>query len=275
MKRGGSKMGYTEQFNLLSPCYKEGEARDGFHAGGAKATKKEKKATTKAKKPSTTKKVKKGKSSKQRGGSSCGASPSVSEMGVIDTPPASLQKSESQDAFLERYSNNIMKGGANGNTQTTNTNTNNLLKLNSKPVKNSTNNLLKLNSEPVKNSTNNSPLNKSKNVILPKETISGLVMKLIKTEKNPTNSTNDKFSYEIYYKIEGSDEIKKLVLLNVGFSEFLKEYRIISDQVFPRPPKRNGPNAVPKLNGPNAVPKPNNVSKNAVPKPNNLFKNPE
>ena len=262
MKRGGSKMGYTAQFDLLSPCYKKGEQPAGFHMGGVKAkpAKKGKKATT-VKKSSTTKKVKKGKSSNQRGGSSCGTSPSVAEMGVVDKPPASLPKSHSQDAFLERYSNNIMNGGSTETTQTTN-------------------NLLKLNSEPVKNSTNNSPLNKSKNAILPKETISGLVMKLIKTEKNPTNSTKDKFSYEIYYKIEGSDEIKKLVLSNVGFSEFLKEYRIISDQVFPRPPKLNGPNAVPNPNGPNAVPKlngPNVVRKpngpNAVPKLNNVFNN--
>ena len=114
MKRGGSKMGYTAQFDLLSPCYKDGEQRaSDFRIGGAKAkpAKKGKKATT-VKKSSTTKKVKKGKSSKQRGGSSCGASPSVSEMGVVDKPPASLPKSDSQDAFLERYSNNIMKGGA-------------------------------------------------------------------------------------------------------------------------------------------------------------------
>jgi hypothetical protein len=110
MKRGGSKMGYTKQFDLLSPCYKEGEQRaSDFRIGGAKAkpAKKGKKATTKDKKSS----IKKRKSSKQKGGSSCGASMSVAEMGVVDKPPASLPKSYSQDAFLERYSNNIMKGG--------------------------------------------------------------------------------------------------------------------------------------------------------------------
>ena len=47
MKRGGSKMGYTAQFNLLSPCYKDGEQPAGFHMGGVKAkpAKKGKKAT--------------------------------------------------------------------------------------------------------------------------------------------------------------------------------------------------------------------------------------
>ena len=99
MKRGGSKMGYAEQFNLLSPCYKDGEQPAGFHMGGVKAKPKP------TKKGKDTKKKTKIKSSKQRGGSSCYASPSVSEMGIIDKP-ASNQPSASELAW-----DNRMKGG--------------------------------------------------------------------------------------------------------------------------------------------------------------------
>jgi len=204
MKRGGSKMGYTAQFNLLSPCYKEGEqpASD-FRIGGAKATKKGKSTTkkaTKAKKPSTTKKVKKGKSSKQRGGSSCGASPSVSEMGVIDTPPASLPKSHSQDAFLERYSNNIMKGGENV-----------------KPNNNKT-----------------KALNEIKNKLIPSETISGFALIVKKISKNNKNRRNDKYSIEIVSKEEnGTTQIEKLDKTKFDFRDISDNVYNICKKVFP------------------------------------------
>lgn len=253
MKRGGSKMGYTKQFDLLSPCYKEGEQRaSDFRIGGAKA-----KPTKKGKSS-----IKKRKSSKQKGGSSCGASMSVSEMGVVDKPPASLPKSYSQDAFLERYSNNVMKGGA-GENNVVNTNTKPLGNTNTKPVVNTTTMLIE--------NKNNSPLNKSKNAILPKETISGLVMKVIKTDENNTNNTLDKFSYEIYYKIKGSDEIKKSVVSNVSFSEFLTGYRKISEEVFPRRPKNNlKKNQVQPNSGSRNQVQPNNQLNTTLSKKNNF-----
>jgi hypothetical protein len=222
MKRGGSKMAYTEQFNLLSPCYKDGEQPAGFHMGGVKVSKKGKKTTktTNTKKPST----KKGKSSKQRGGSSCYASPSVAEMGVVDKP-ASNQPTASELAW-----DNRMKGGANGNVVVNN----------KKQASIATNNLFSTSSSTVENSTNNGSLNKIKNKILPTGTISGLAMKLIKTNKNATNPTNEKYSFEIIYKKDdGTNEIKQLVISNVGFGEFLQEYRKISTEVFPPPSKKN------------------------------------
>ena len=233
MKRGGSKMGYTAQFNLLSPCYKEGEQRaSDFRIGGAKATKK-----GKTKKLSTTKKVKKAKSSKkQRGGSSCGASPSVAEMGVVDRP-ASLQATASELAW-----DNRMKGGANAVAPPP---TGNLLSSNSI---NTTNKTTSVNS-------GNSPLNKIKNELLPEGTDSGLAMKLIKTSKNSTNPT---YSFEIFYKSEGNKEIQKSSKSNVKFGDFLSEYREISTKVFPPPSKTNG-----KVNAVEAV-KPNGNKNSTV-----------
>ena len=243
MKRGGSRMGYAEQFNLLSPCYKDGEQPMGFHMGGVKAkpTKKGKpiKKAIKAK-SSTTKKAK---SSKQKGGSSCYASPSVSEMGVHDRP-ASLEPTASELAW-----DNRMKGGgqngANGNAVIKPNNkkiplsisTNNLFSINPPPVVNST----PVNSTPV-NSKNNSQLNKIKNELLPTEIDSGLVMKLIKTSKNSinsTNPTNPTYSFEIFYKSKRNNEIQKSSQSNVGFKSFLDNYLTISEEVFPRPPKVN------------------------------------
>jgi len=222
-------MGYTAQFNLLSPCYKDGEQPAGFHMGGVKA--KPTKKGTKAKNPST----KKGKSSKtkQRGGSSCGASPSVAEMGVVDRP-ASLQATASELAW-----DNRMKGGknnaviVNSNKQASiATNTSNLFSLNSSPA------IVNTNNSSV--NSGNSPLNKIKNELFPEGTISGLAMKLIKTNKNATNPTNEKYSFEIIYKKDdGTNEIKKSVISNVGFGEFLQEYRKISTDVFPPPSKKN------------------------------------
>ena len=248
MKRGGSKMGYTEQFNLLSPCYKDGEQPEGFHMGGVKAKPTKKgKPTKKATK--ATKKTK----SKQRGGSSCGASPSVSEMGVVDKP-ASLEPTASELAW-----DNRMKGGANGNA--VNVKLNNTQQAS---IATNTSNLFSTSSSTVENSKNNGSLNKIKNKILPTGTISGLAMKLIKINKNNTNHTKDKYSFEIIYKKDdGTNEIKQSVISNVGFGEFLYEYRKISTEVFPPPPKNNV-----KANTAAAVVKPNENKNSTVVKPN-------
>jgi len=177
-------MGYTEQFNLLSPCYKDGEQPAGFHMGGVKAKPTKKgKPTKKATK--ATKKTK----SKQRGGSSCGASPSVSEMGIVDKP-ASLEPTASELAW-----DNRMKGGANENMSKTN----NLF---------STNTQLPVNSQVVENKKN-SPLNKIKNDLFPEGTTPELVMKLIQTNKNLTNPSDSTYSFEIFYRLDGKNEIQK------------------------------------------------------------------
>ena len=84
-------------------------------------------------------------------------------------------------------------------------------------------------------------------------------MKLIKTNKNATNPTNEKYSFEIIYKKDdGTNEIKKSVISNVGFGEFLQEYRKISTDVFPPPPKGNSQIK------PNTTKIPANTSKNTV-----------
>ena len=211
MKRGGSKMGYTKQFDLLSPCYKEGEQRaSDFRIGGAKA-----KPTKKGKSS-----IKKRKSSKQKGGSSCGASPSVSEMGVVDKPPASLPKSYSQDAFLERYSNNIMKGGATEIDAVNNT------VLNPKPNNNKT-----------------KALNEIKNKLIPSETISGFALIVKKIGKNNKNSRNDKYSIQIISKEEnGTTQIEKLDKTEFDFRDISDNVYKISKKVFPPPEKKNGNN---------------------------------
>ena len=231
MKRGGSRMGYAEQFNLLSPCYKDGEQPAGFHMGGVKEkpTKKGKptKKATKAKSSMT----KKAKSSKQNGGSSCGASLSVAEMGVVDRP-ASLEPTASELA----WDNRMKGGGQNGNAVVNPNNKKNQFSIATNPS-----NLFSINSNPV---VNTPPVvnYKIKNELLPTEIDSGLVMKLIKTSKNSinsTNSTNPKYSFEIFYKSKGNNEIQKSSQSNVGFKAFLDNYLTISEKVFPRPPKGN------------------------------------
>ena len=237
MKRGGSRMGYTEQFNLLSPCYKDGEQPAGFHMGGVKA--KPTKKGTKAKKPST-KKTKTKTKTKQRGGSSCGASLSVAEMGVVDRP-ASLQATASELAW-----DNRMKGGE--PPLVGNVNPNNLFSLNKPNV----NNKPPVNNKnPMANSTKStintmtptvnskSPLNKIKNELFLEGTAPELVMKLIQTNKNPTNLSDSTYSFEIFYRLEGKNEINKSVKSDVKFTEFLHEYQDISKKVFPPPPKGN------------------------------------
>lgn len=208
MKRGGSNMAYTAQFNLLSPCYKKGEQPAGFHMGGVKAkpTKKGKKATTVKK--STTKK---GKSSKQKGGSSCGASMSVAEMGVVDKPPASLPKSYSQDAFLERYSNNIMKGGA---TEID-----------------------------IVNNNKTKALNEIKNKLIPSETISGFALIVKKISKNNKNSRKDKYSIQIISKEEnGTTQIEKSEKPEFDFRGISDSVYKICKKVFPPPEKKPNEN---------------------------------
>ena len=250
MKRGGSKMGYIEQFKLLSPCYKEGERPAGFHMGGVKASKKGKKETTKKKK-SSTKKAKSSKT-KQRGGSSCGASQSVAEMGIVDKP-ASLEPTKSELA----WDNRMKGGGPNENTVVNNkkqasiaTNTSNLFSLTSSPAI--------INTKNSSVNSGNSPLNKIKNELFPEGTTPELVMKLIKTNKNATNPTNEKYSFEIFYRLEGTNEIKKSVKSDIRFIEFLHEYQEISKQVFPPPPKGNSQIK------PNTTKIPANTSKNVA-----------
>jgi hypothetical protein len=226
MKRGGSKMGYTEQFNLLSPCYKDGEQRaSDFRIGGAKAK------PTKKGKP--TKKAAKAKNPKKhKGGSSCYASPSVAEMGIVDKP-ASLEPTKSELAW-----DNRMTGGGNVNTVVGN---------NKKQTQIATTNLFSLNSLPVTVNSNNSPLNKIKNELFPTGTTPELVMKLIQTNKNLTNPSDSTYSFEIFYRLDGKNEIQKISKSNIKFGEFLKDYRDISTKVFPPPQKANA-NAVGVLN---------------------------
>jgi hypothetical protein len=105
MKKGGFKnVAYADQFNLLSPCYGKDETVAGFHAGGdSKVTKKApKKAPKKDPKKTPKKALKKG--------GSCYSTPSVSEMGIIDTP-ASMNLSDSENAWNHR-----MSGGSDGIT---------------------------------------------------------------------------------------------------------------------------------------------------------------
>lgn len=206
MKRGGSKMAYIEQFNLLSPCYKDGEHRaSDFRIGGAKPIKKEK-----TKKPSTTKKVKKVKkatSSKQRGGSSCGASPSVAEMGVVATP-ASLEPSKSELAW-----DNRMTGGAtNGNAVAVPPNGNTLTK------PNQVNNV-------------STYLNKLKDVVFDKNITNGFAIVVERTSENPTNSKQDKYKIKV---IETKNNTPSMsVLVEKSFSDILQTVRDTSSNVFP------------------------------------------
>lgn len=227
MKRGGSKMGYTAQFNLLSPCYKEGEQRaSDFRIGGAKAkpTKKGKKETTKTKKPST----KKGKSSKQMGGSSCYASPSVAEMGVVATPE-SLEPTKSELA----WDNRMKGGGPNGN------NSMNLsqqsMNLSQKSVGN---NPMNLSQQPVGNNSTKTNqvnnvstyLNKLKDVVFDKDT-TGFAIVVERTAENPTNSKLDKYKIKV---IETKNNAPSMsVLVEKSFSDVLQTVRETSSNVFP------------------------------------------
>ena len=270
MKRGGSKMGYAEQFNLLSPCYKDGEQPAGWqpagwHMGGVKATKKGKPTKKAIKAKSST--TKKAKSSKQKGGSSCYASPSVSEMGVHHRP-ASLELTASELA----WDNRMKGGGPNG------ANGANLFQV--KPVNgaNGANLLNKV--QPANGNSKNSPLNKIKNELFPDGTTPELVMKLIQTNKNLTKPSDSTYSFEIFYRLDGKNEIIKSVKSDVTFPVFLKEYHTISGEVFPPPPKPNAKvNAAKNGNGTaNASKNGNgtanaakNGNKNAATKVNNLF----
>ena len=196
MKRGGSRMGYAEQFNLLSPCYKDGEQPAGWHMGGVKATKKGKpiKKATKAKKLSMTKKDK---SSKQKGGSSCYASPSVSEMGVVDTP-ASLEPTKSELAW-----DNRMKGGdPNGSNSTKTNQLNNV----------------------------STYLNKLKDVVFDKD-MTGFAIVVERTAEHASNSKQDKYKIKVIKTKNNTPTMN--VLVDKSFSDVLQTVRETSSDTFP------------------------------------------
>jgi hypothetical protein len=238
MKRGGSRMGYAEQFNLLSPCYKDGEQPAGFHMGGVKATATKKgKPTKKATKDksSTTKKVTKAKSSmtkkaklsKQKGGSSCYASPSVSEMGVHDRP-ASLEPSASELAW-----DNRMKGGG---LNEVNSKLPNILTI-------STNNSSK--SMNVSNSANNkinnisTYLNKLKGVVFDGNTQNGFAIVVERTTEDLSNSKNDRYSIKVIEQLNNTPTMS--VLSDQTYSVISQTVRDTSSKVFPLKKTNNKP----------------------------------
>jgi len=199
-------MGYTAQFNLLSECYKKGEQPAGWHMGGVKVNPKK---GTKAKKP-TTKKVKKAKSSskKQRGGSSCGASPSVSEMGVVDKP-ASLQATASELAW-----DNRMRGGANGNTVAVPPNENTSIKTNQ------VNNV-------------STYLNKLKDVVFDKNIKTGFAIVVERTTEHPSNSKQDKYKIKVI-ETKNNTPPSMTVLTDQLFSDILNTVKNKPFEVFPK-----------------------------------------
>jgi hypothetical protein len=197
MKRGGSKMGYAEQFNLLSPCYKQGEEPAGWHMGGVKPTKKGKPTKKAIKAKSST--TKKAKSSKQKGGSSCYASPSVSEMGVHDRP-ASLELTASERAW-----DNRMKGGGPNGSNTTKTQTNQL------------NNV-------------STYLNKLKDVVFDKD-MTGFAIVVERTSEHASNSKQDKYKIKVI-KIKNNTPTMN-VLADKSFSDVLQTVRETSSDTFP------------------------------------------
>ncbi len=214
MKRGGSKMGYTEQFNLLSPCYKDGEQPAGFHMGGAtKYVKKAKYSTNKATK---TKPTKKGSKSKQRGGTSCYASPSVSEMGVVDKP------SSNQQTATELAWGNRMKGGQN--------NASNLFSTpveSTQPVVVSTNNT----SKPNQLNNISTYLEKLSKVVFDKDTQTGFAIVVERTKEDPANSKNDKYTIKV---IKINNTIPSMSVLDEQpYSNILQTVRDTSSELFP------------------------------------------
>ena len=213
MKRGGSKMGYTAQFNLLSPCYKDGEQPAGFHMGGVKAkpTKKGKptKKAAKAKNPKKT--------NKQRGGSSCYASPSVAEMGIVDKP-ASLEPTKSELAW-----DNRMKGGGNVNTLSqplagnTSTKTNQVNNVSTKT--NQVNNV-------------STYLNKLKDVVFDKNITTGFAIVVERTTEHASNSKQDKYKIKV---IETKNNTPSMtVLTDQLFSDILNTVKNKPFEVFPK-----------------------------------------
>ena len=210
MKRGGSKMGYTEQFNLLSPCYKDGEQPAGFHMGGVKAK------PTKKGKP--TKKAAKAKNpNKQKGGSSCYASPSVSEMGIVDKP-ASLEPTKSELAW-----DNRMKGGGNVNTLSqplagnTSTKTNQVNNVSTKT--NQVNNV-------------STYLNKLKDVVFDKNITTGFAIVVERTTEHASNSKQDKYKIKV---IETKNNTPSMtVLTDQLFSDILNTVKNKPFEVFPK-----------------------------------------
>ena len=196
-------MGYTEQFNLLSPCYKDGEQPAGFHMGGVKAkpTKKGKptKKAAKAKNPKKT--------NKQRGGSSCYASPSVAEMGIVDKP-ASLEPTKSELAW-----DNRMKGGGNVNTL-------------SQPLAGNT--------STKTNQVNNvsTYLNKLKDVVFDKNITTGFAIVVERTTEHASNSKQDKYKIKV---IETKNNTPSMtVLTDQLFSDILNTVKNKPFEVFPK-----------------------------------------
>jgi hypothetical protein len=228
MKRGGSKMGYTAQFNLLSPCYKDGEQPAGFHMGGVKA-----KPTKKGK---ATKKRTKAKSSKQRGGSSCYASPSVSEMGVVDKP-ASNQPTASELA----WDNRMKGGGLNANGVNGAQPANGARLANGAQPANGANgangaNLAQLvveNNSKKNTQLNNisTYLNKVKEVVFDKGTKTGFAIIVEKTTEDPLNPKNDKYNIKVIKTINNTPSMT--VLSEQQFSEVSQTVRTTPFDVFP------------------------------------------
>lgn len=219
MKRGGSKMGYTEQFNLLSPCYKEGEQPAGWHMGGVKSAKKGK--TTKKGTTAKPKKTKTKTKSKQRGGSSCGASPSVSEMGIVDKP-ASLEPTKSELAW-----DNRMKGGSPNGVNSTNVSAN-------IPTISTNNSSKSMN---VSNSANNkinnisTYLNKLKGVVFDGNTQNGFAIVVERTTEDTSNSKNDRYSIKVIEQLNNTPTMN--VLSDQTYSAISQTVRDTSSKVFP------------------------------------------
>lgn len=223
MKRGGSKMGYTEQFNLLSPCYKDGEQPAGWHMGGTKAKPTKKGKSTKK---GTTAKPKKTKTkSKQRGGSSCGASPSVAEMGIVDKP-TSLEPTASELAW-----DNRMKGGGPNGVNSTNLSAN----IPANSTINSANNSSK--SMNVSNSANNkinnisTYLNKLKGVVFDGNTQNGFAIVVERTTEDTSNSKNDRYSIKVIEQLNNTPTMS--VLSDQTYSVISQTVRDTSSKVFP------------------------------------------
>jgi len=211
MKRGGSKMGYAEQFNLLSPCYKDGEQPAGFHMGGTKKSKAKKATKAKPSKSKKTGKTGKTSKSKQRGGSSCGASPSVSEMGVVDKP-ASLQPTASELAW-----DNRMKGGANGN--------------NSNSINRKNNSMNVSNNPNTKVNNISTYLNKLKGVVFDENTQNGFAIVVERTTEDSLNSKNDRYSIKVIEQMNNTPTMS--VLSDQTYSAISQTVRDTSSKIFP------------------------------------------
>ena len=263
MKRGGSKPAYADQFNLISPCYKDGEKPAGFHMGGTKKN---------PKKGKTSKKLK-----KQKGGSTCYTFPSVSEMGVYDKP-SSLEPSASELAWNKRMTG----GGLNGTETGTGTGTRNGTGTgtrngtgNGTGTRNGTgngtgngtrngngtgnkNNLFSMNlSEPVGNNSSNKSKKSNKlnnvstyvkkvtGVVFEKEnTSSGFAIIVERTTEDPLNSKNDRYTIKV---IEKTNPLSMSVLSDQQYSTISQTIRDTSSKVFPLKKQLNNTKNISKV----------------------------